>query len=563
MVRIAFLLLTLPLRLILYTWQKALTIHKPFILDIYVRAEYSEAPLVHGFWTYFKPIKDRFYLITLELAAILSSVQKKSIKLRAIRLIIEDNNLGWAQAWEIHSLISKFSGLGIDTSAYLFTESKIATYLASATAKIYAPETMSFDRSPFTRESFYLKNFMSKLGIRPQFISVGDFKSAGEIFTRDKMSAAERNQTEALIRDIETEYSSAVAKKSKAFARLSARDFMVSSSVARKEGFIEDTISFSEFNKLAEKKTKLKVKDVFAINKLIHRQSFKLLPLKRRKKIALVIVNGNIVETAESRPDSVNWPDYQYVSEALQSEEFAAVVVRVNSPGGSALVSQLLWREWMHALGHIKSADENEEKSDAPRKIYVSQGNVAASGGYYLSAFPGKIFATPMTITGSIGVVGGKFNVEPLLTKLGIKSDIAPKKNGPGAFSMTSDFTPTQTQAVRDNMQHVYRQFLRDVATGREVAESKILPHAGGRVFSGASGQKVGLVDNLGGLAEVFNAIKQELKIESTEMLDLIILPEVKDSLWSRSILPFGLKSLVSLIDFGRPRVYALDTRFI
>lgn len=560
MFRAFFLILTLPLRLVVYAYFRLRALHRPFILELWLRAEYSEAPLVHGIWSYLKPTKDRFYFIALELAAALSALERGMLRVKELRVIIEQNNLGWAQAWEIRSLLKQFADRGTPVSVYLLTEERSALYMASAAQKIYAPEAMSFDRAPFTQEAFYLKSMLSKIGVRPQFISVGDFKSAGDIFTRQSMSPAERKQSETLIADFEKEYVSALAEKSAEFAKRSTKHFSYTAAEAKRAGFLSEILSFSEFRELSEKDVKVKVVDLYSANQIIRRKNFKLLPLRRPLCVALVVVEGNIVETAESRPGSINWPDYQQVSEAIAEDAYAGVVFRINSPGGSALVSQLLWREWMHALGRLDA--ETADKAESP-PVYVSQANVAASGGYYLSALQGKIFATPLTITGSIGVVGGKFNVEPLLRKLGINIDRAPKKNGAPALSPFADFSTEQAAQIKDSMLSIYDQFLRDMGTGRNMKSEDIKPHAGGRVFSGAAAERVGLVDSMGGISDAFAALRIDLKIGPCDPIEIIVLPGVKESLWTRSLLPFGMRHVVGLADFARPGVYALDPRFL
>jgi protease-4 len=214
--------------------------------------------------------------------------------------------------------------------------------------------------------------------------------------------------------------------------------------------------------------------------------------------------------------------------------------------------------------GQAKTPGKKKKSHHSPESIpvFVSQGNVAASGGYYLSAVADKIFATPMSITGSIGVVGGKFNVQPLMKKLGISVDRAPKKNSSPAFSAFSDFDNEQKKAIGMNMHEVYAQFLRDVAQGRKTEVGKIKPHASGRVFSGLRAQTLGLTDREGGIGAALEALKNELGIRPHEAFNLTVLPNVKESLFNRSFLPFGLARLMALADFAKPGVYALDLRF-
>jgi protease IV len=168
-----------------------------------------------------------------------------------------------------------------------------------------------------------------------------------------------------------------------------------------------------------------------------------------------------------------------------------------------------------------------------------------------------------MSVTGSIGVVGGKFNIAPLLNKWGITIDRAPKKNPAPAFSLFADFDAAHKKAIRENMHEVYEQFLRDVALGRRSSAEKIKPHAGGRVYSGQRAMTLGLTDAGGGIASALSALRETIGVRQNDPVELAILPAVRESLFNRSLLPFGLSRLASLADFSRPGIYALDTRFL
>ena len=504
---------------------------------------------------------------------ILGAIKRGHLKVAQARFTFEQNSLGWAQAWEIRDLITQLGMLGVETSAYLMSDDKISLFMASACSHICAPESSTFDLAPFTSESLFVQSLLVKLGIRPQFLSVGEFKSAAEIFTRSSMSPAARKQTEQLIADIEGTFFSALAAKAPTLAGKKERA-LTSAEKAVKLGLLARHCSYTEFTAEGEKSKKLRKADLYGAQMIADRRAFRLWNFRRLKKIALLVAEGNIIESANSRPGTINWPDYESLSETLQSGHYAGVLLRINSPGGSATVSQLLWREWMLATGRIKMQqagaqqkeggdDKQVEETTPTIPVFVSQGNVAASGGYYLSAAGDRIFATPLTITGSIGVVGGKFNVAPLLNKWGVAIDRAPKKNPPPVFSPFADFGGEQKRMIQTNMAEIYEQFLRDVAQGRNTQPEKIRPHASGRVFSGKSAQKIGLADAEGGLYSALLALRAHLGVRENESIHLDILPAVRESLFSRGMLPFGLSRLAHLADFARPGIFALDPRFL
>jgi protease IV len=568
MLRIIFRSLLFPFRALFFPVIKLRGLHRSLHLDLEIRGDFTEAPLAHGIWTYFKPAKDRFYLLVLELQRALDSVRAGQIKLKQIRLIIERNNLGWAQAWELRDLLQQFGVAGVGTYAYLLTDDKISLFMATACRKIATPESCTFDLSPFTTESFYLQGLLSRLGIRPQFLSVGEFKSAAELFTRKGMSPAARRQAEELIADLQANFLAAVQHKAPSLNKPQKLTLLAADD-ALKSGLIDAIITPTEFSKFSDEGVPKRKVDLSQLDTLIRRKKFKLLNFRKPRRIALIVAEGNIIESAESRPGTINWPDYAEISGALESGRFDGILIRINSPGGSAMVSQLLWREWMQASRRLESTVKSAEKKPKETKphpaipIIATQGNVAASGGYYLSVTANQVFATPMTITGSIGVVGGKFNVAPLLKRVGVDIDRAPKKNPSPYFSPFADFNKSQEKQIRESMHDIYGQFLRDVALGRGQSVADIKPKASGRVYSGNRARALGLTDAEGGLAAAFTALKDTLQIRANDRVQVAILPSVKEPLFGRSALPLGLSRLIALADFAKTGIYTLDVRFL
>jgi protease-4 len=576
MLRSLLLALLQPLRLVVYGYFRLRALHRPFVLRLFVRGEYSEAPLSHGLWAFLKPARDRFYLLCLELQSVIAAAGAKRLKLRQIALTIESHNLGWAQAWELRRLLSTAREQGIRTSCWLVTDDRVSLYIATGCEFIYAAEGATFDLSPFTSESLFMLSMLGKLGVRPQFLSVGDFKSAAEIFTRNNMSRAARQQTEELLADLEAEFFSALAQRAPALQRTN-KPQLLSATAAAAFGLIQATASEQEYSAWLKVNGKTPVRDLAQALSLVRARAFRFFPFRRAHRVALVVAEGNIIASHRARPGTINWHDYEGVADELRGGNYSAVLLRINSPGGSALVSQLLWREWMlatHRLEGKKLTSEPAEAEDKPRSeksrkestrlpVIVSQGNVAASGGYYLTAAGEKVFTTPLTITGSIGVVGGKFNVTPLLSKWGVSVDRAPKKNTAPFFSAFADFAPEQRKQLAANMQEVYEQFLRDVAQGRGTVPEKIRPLASGRVYSGKRARSLGLADNEGGLSDALAAVREKLGLSALSPLEIAILPSVHESLFSRAALPLGLSRLAALADFAIPGIYLLDPRWV
>lgn len=575
MLRILLVTLLQPLRTLLFIYFRLRSLHRPFVMQFSLRGDYSEAPLTHGIWALIKPSRNRFYLLCLELQSLIDAATARRIKLSHIALTIESHNLGWAQAWELRKLLQQATQAKITTSCWLLDDARISLYIATGCEFIYAADGAVFDLSPFTSESLFMLSFLNKLGVRPQFLSVGAFKSAAEIFTRNSMSRAARKQTEELIARIEEEFFSALSARSATLK--SARPRLLSAKGAHKLGLINGLASAEEYETWIKGEKPLPVRDFHRTLRLLRSRMFRLWAFRRARRIALVVAEGPILESERPRPETINWHDYAPLANELREQHYDAVLLRINSPGGSAQISQLLWREWMLAAHRLdlrqpsskssqKKKRKNKKNSNTqkdPLLIFVSQGNVAASGGYYLSAAGERIFTTPLSITGSIGVVGGKFNVAPLLAKWGVSIDRAPRNTSAPFFSPFADFDREQKQALSTNMQEIYEQFLTDAATGRNSTAEKLRPFAAGRVFSGTHAVKNGLADEVGGLSDALSALRQKLGIGPLAPLEIAILPTVQESLLSRAGFPAGLSQIAALADFAMPGIYALDPRWI
>lgn len=558
MLRVLWLLLIWPFRLCVFVYMRARGMHRNLIVELDIHGDYPETPLSHGLWAMIKPARDRFYLLALDLQNILNGVRHRRLKVKRLRVVFESHSLGWAQAWELRSLLAAIRQAGVETHAYLLNDSRVSLFAASACERVVAPESAGFDLTPFTSESVFLQSLLAKVGVRPQFMSVGEFKSAAEIFTRKGFSPQARRQTEELIADLETQFWLAIGEKTGKITRTKNRG-LYSAAAALREKLIDGISGMTEFCEQPGDAKKWRTVDLYAATQILRRRTFAAAAFRRRKKIALIVAEGNIIESHNSRPGSINWHDYREVAGFIKREHFDGAVLRVNSPGGSALVSQLLWREWMLAAGRNKT----DETDNRHIPLIVSQGNVAASGGYYLSAVGEKIFSTPMTVTGSIGVVGGKFNVAPLLQKWGVSIDRAPKRNPSPVFSAFSDFSAENRKTIAASMHDIYTQFVRDVAAGRNMKPEAVGALASGRVFSGDRALKNGLADSGGGLTQALTALKEQLGLTTHDPVDLVILPGVKEPLFSRSMLPLGISKAMQITDFARPGIYTLETRCI
>jgi protease-4 len=237
----------------------------------------------------------------------------------------------------------------------------------------------------------------------------------------------------------------------------------------------------------------------------------------RSPKIAVVYAVGTIMP-GESKPGFMSDEALggETIAKAIrQAEEDAkvkAIVLRVDSPGGSALASDLIWREVVRAK----------------KPVVASMGDIAASGGYYISMGAKKIFAEPGTLTGSIGVVGGKLAIKGLLTKIGVTTEVIRRGKNSGTLSITDPFTDEERDAWKRMMTETYGQFTTKAAAGRKMNLEKLESLAQGRVFSGRMAVENGLVDTLGTLEDAIAAAKEMAGLKAADKVEILILPQPK-----------------------------------
>ncbi len=239
----------------------------------------------------------------------------------------------------------------------------------------------------------------------------------------------------------------------------------------------------------------------------------------RFDKIALIYAVGPINEGESSEAslfESEAVTSDSIVKAIRQAEKDAkvkAIVLRVDSPGGSALASDLIWREVVQAK----------------KPVVASMGDVAASGGYYISMGADKILAEPGTLTGSIGVVGGKMAVKGLLGKVGVTTEVIRRGKNSGTWSMTEPFTASEREAWKRLMGDVYRQFTAKAAEGRKMDVAKLESLAGGRIYSGRMAVANGLVDGLGTVDDAVIEAKKLAGMKADERVDFLILPKPRN----------------------------------
>lgn len=459
---------------------------------------------------------------------VVTSLRKalKDEKIPAVVLEVDQASLSLAQLEEMTRLLGELKAAGKEV--WLYSDSldfKTALLGSQATGFALNPEG-NVSLNGLYSESLYFKGMLDRVGVAVDVVHIGDFKSAGENFYRKGPSEAAQKQTDLLLdslyetllskisegRGIEREtlttfidQGAASASEALAAKLVDSLQYRTELVEALREKYGEE----SEFERdYAHGGVKVpEIKGFFDLMKLMFPAKDK--DQEKEDYVAVVAFEGAISfgSIAEARKEVLNLVD---------DESCVAMVLRVNSPGGSALASEILWK----AI---------EEFKETERPVVVSMGNVAASGGYYIASSADAIFAEPTTITGSIGVVGMKVALGDVMSKVGITTHENKRGAHSDLYNSTRSFTKEERQIVRESMLDVYATFLKRVSDGRgDKLQDEVGKLAGGRVYSGRDALEVGLVDELGGLTE---AIMKAREMAAAEEAKAVLLPKPTSAL--------------------------------
>jgi len=457
-------------------------------------------------------------------------------RVKAVVLVIESPEVGRARVDELRAAIARVRKAGKPVAASLVGGTPAHFMLASACDTITMPPAATLEVAGVRTEMMFFKSLLDRLGVAAEILQVGEFKGAGEPLTRDSMSPQLRAQYESFVGDLYDQLVERIAADRK-LAVERARELVdtgvFTPEAARAAGLVdavgyEDEVVAAvaakaglESPKIARDYAERKVDQDFSgigglvklVELLSGQQGEK--PAGTAKRVAIVHVTGEIRE-GKGRDDllaggAAGSEDLvKAIREAAKDEKVAAIVLRIDSPGGSALASDLIWRE--------------VERCGKP--VVASLSDTAASGGYYIAVAADRIVAAPGTLTGSIGVVGGKIAVGGALEKVGVHTDVVSKGRNAGWLSPTEPFTPAAREAFMATMREVYKLFTSKVAAGRKLEAAAVEKLAGGRVFTGRQAQAAGLVDRLGTLDDAVDEARKLAGLDADDQLDRVLLPE-------------------------------------
>ena len=442
-----------------------------------------------------------------------------------IKVIILDINMygaGWGKTEEIRDAIADFRSSGKPVYAYMEYAMDKEYYLASACDKIYLAPPGELFINGLAADVLFFRGSLDKLGIYPDMVQMGKYKTAVETFTRKDMSDANREFMNALLDDLFNRYVDAVAKargKSAADVRALVDDAPYGSARAKELGLIDGVAYQDELEKELKAKLGYKESDELRVVKgsTYSEVEPESLGLDQGEKIAVIYATGDIGSGKSDNGlrggQSIGSETLsKAVTDAGDDTSIKAIVIRVDSPGGSGLASDIIW----HAV----------EGAKAKKPVVVSMSDVAASGGYYIATGAHKIIAEPSTITGSIGVFAGKPVIKGFYDWLGISNEYILRGKQAGMFRETEKFTPEERTKFEELIKRTYYDdFVPKVAKGRNKTPEYIDSVAQGRVWTGAQGKERGLVDEFGGLDRAVEVARELAKIPKDKGVHRVILP--------------------------------------
>lgn len=429
--------------------------------------------------------------------------------IKGIYLQTENPMAGWASLEEVRNALIDFKKSKKFVYAYAETMSEKGYYIASVADKIYLNPVGDLEWNGLNAELSFFKGTLDKLGIKPEIFKVGDFKSAVEPFIRENMSDPNRLQVNSFLNSVNNH---------------------MLEGVARSRGIRVDSLKRYADNLTIQKPTDaLRTKLVTNVGYQDELESVirKQLGVEEKKKInyvslskyersektdadesgsgsnriAVIIASGNITSGKSSDDNIGSESIVEEIRKARLDDKVKAIVLRVNSGGGSALASDVMYRE--------------VELARKAKPVIGSMSDYAASGGYYMLMGANKIVAQPNTITGSIGVFGMLFNTETFFKdKLGITYDRVLTNTNADLGTLTHEMTPFQKQVMQRSVERIYADFTGKAAAGRKLPVDSLRAIASGRVWTGAQGKAIGLVDQLGGLDDAIKLAAQSAKLK-------------------------------------------------
>ena len=452
------------------------------------------------------------------LSDILNAIEeaKTDNDIKGISILNGESELGMAQRKALRDALEDFKKSGKFVMAYSNMYSQKEYYLNSVANTIYINPVGEFEFKGMSAELMFFKDLQEKSGVKMEVIRHGKYKSAVEPFLEDEMSDANREQTLSLLNSVWSSVLSDISKsRNISVAKLNeiADGLLARTPEMAKAEKLVDVIAYEDMYHDAIRK-KLKVNQDDDYNKIgildyARKIATTSSTTNSNDKIAVIYAQGEIM-SGEGDINTIGEISMnRSLIEARKDKNIKAIVIRVDSPGGNALTSDLIWREI--------------ELTKKVKPVVVSMGNYAASGGYYIACNANKIFAEKNTITGSIGVFGILPNFTQLATKIGIHTEQVKTNENASEYSPFVPMDEKFKAVTLESVEHIYKTFVSHVAEGRKMTFAQVDSIGQGRVWSGEQALKIGLVDKIGGLDD---ALKEAAKLSKTKNYSTKNFPE-------------------------------------
>ncbi|MEZ7497526.1 signal peptide peptidase SppA [Flavobacterium sp. Arc3] len=428
--------------------------------------------------------------------------------IKGISILNNQSSLGMAQSKALRDELESFKKSGKFVMAYANSYTQKEYYLNSVASPIYINPVGDMDFKGLSAELMFFKDFQEKTGVKMEVIRHGKYKSAVEPFLENQMSDANREQVTALLNSVWNSVTADISKsRNISVEKLNeiANGLLARTPEMAKEQKLVDIIAYEDVYHDAIRKA-LKVKKDEDYNKVsIFEYTKKMtttgVSIDSENQIAIIYAQGEI-QSGEGDINTIGEGSMRRsLQEARKNKDIKAIVLRIDSPGGSALTSDLIWREI--------------ELTKKVKPIVVSMGNYAASGGYYIACNANTIFAQNNTITGSIGVFGILPNFSQLTTKLGIHTQQVTTHENSAQYSPFVPLDDKFKAVTLEGVEHIYKTFVTHVAEGRKMTFAQVDSIAQGRVWAGSEAIKLGLVDKIGSLNDAIHEAATLAKIKT------------------------------------------------
>ncbi|MEK9566886.1 MAG: signal peptide peptidase SppA [Flavobacteriaceae bacterium] len=473
----------------------------------------------------------------LGLPEIISAIDQAALnpKIEGIRLRSDFITAGWSQTRSIRTALEKFKAEGKFIYAYADFFTQKGYYLASVADSIILNPMGELDFKGLASEVLYYKDFQEEYGVKMEVIRLGKYKSAVEPYLDNKMSDANRYQIQTLLLDVwETlneEISVGRKLSSETLDELINTQQLATPQDALDQGLIDLLDYESAVVDLIQSRLNLGTEEVrFASIADLNPSSPSAYDNQVKDRIAVVYANGPILYGEGTQNIIAQGVFTETLEELAKDDWVKAVVLRVDSPGGSALTSELLW--------------QTLEKVKKQKPFLVSMGDVAASGGYYIAAGADQIFADPLSITGSIGVFASLPNASGFIENLGIHAETVETHPNALGYSIFQPLSPAFEAKTKKSIEKTYALFKQRVAEGRKLSETAVEDLAQGRVWSGKQALANGLIDSLGGLQATIQAAAKLAQIDHYNVMEYPNFEEDLSSLLSGLTISLGLNRL-------------------